>query len=81
VGADRPADRRADLVEPDAARGGDALDPDVRKGYQDITVRFSVKGDAPAEKLRALVEQSRNRSAVYDILTNHVPVRIEIDTD
>jgi uncharacterized OsmC-like protein len=57
------------------------LDPDVRNGYQDITVRFTVKGDAPAEKLRALVEQSRARSAVYDILTNHVPVRIEIDTD
>jgi uncharacterized OsmC-like protein len=27
--------------------------PDVRNGYQNITVRFTVKGDAPAEKLRS----------------------------
>jgi uncharacterized OsmC-like protein len=57
------------------------LDPDVRNGYQNITVRFTVKGDAPAEKLRALVEQSRARSAVYDVITNRVPVTIEVATD
>jgi len=56
------------------------LDPDVRNGYQQITVHFTVKGDAPAEKLRELVEQSRARSAVYDIITNGVPVTIQIDT-
>jgi uncharacterized OsmC-like protein len=57
------------------------LDPDVRNGYQNITVRFTVKGDAPAEKLRQLVEQSRARSAVYDILTGQVAVTIDVDTD
>jgi uncharacterized OsmC-like protein len=57
------------------------LDLDVRNGYQNITVQFTVKGDAPAEKLRALVEQSRARSAVYDIITNQVPVTIEVTTD
>jgi uncharacterized OsmC-like protein len=57
------------------------LDPSVRNGYQNITVRFTVKGDAPADKLRALVEQSRDRSAVFDVITNGVPVTIEIDTD
>jgi uncharacterized OsmC-like protein len=56
------------------------LDPDVRNGYKNITVRFTVKGDAPAEKLREIVEQSRARSAVYDILTDRVPVTIEIAT-
>jgi uncharacterized OsmC-like protein len=55
------------------------LNPDVRNGYEQITVRFTVKGDAPAEKLRALVEQSRARSAVYDIITNQVPVTIDVD--
>jgi uncharacterized OsmC-like protein len=55
------------------------LNPDVRNGYQGITVRFTVKGDAPAEKLRALVEQSRARSAVYDIITNTVPVTLEVE--
>jgi uncharacterized OsmC-like protein len=56
------------------------LNPDVRNGYQNITVRFTVKGDAPAEKLREIVEQSRNRSAVFDVITNAVPVSIEIAT-
>ena len=51
----------------------------VRNGYQGITVRFTIRGDAPAEKLRELVEQSRARSAVYDVLTNGVPVSIEVD--
>jgi uncharacterized OsmC-like protein len=55
------------------------LDSTVRNGYQGITVRFSVKGDAPAEKLRQIVEQSRARSAVYDVITNQVPVTIEVD--
>jgi uncharacterized OsmC-like protein len=57
------------------------LNPDVRNGYQGIKVRFTVKGDAPAAKLRELVEQSRARSAVYDVITQQVPVTIDIDTD
>jgi uncharacterized OsmC-like protein len=57
------------------------LDPDVRNGYQNLTVRFTVKGDAPAEKLREIVEQSRDRSAVFDVITNQVPVSIEIATE
>src|SRR4030095_13653126 len=53
------------------------LDPQVRNGYQQISVRFTVKGDAPAEKLREIVEQSRARSAVYDIINNQVPGAIQ----
>jgi uncharacterized OsmC-like protein len=56
------------------------LDPAVRNGYQQITVRFTIKGDAPADRLRELAEQSRARSAVYDIITNQVPITIEVDT-
>jgi uncharacterized OsmC-like protein len=56
------------------------LDPQVRNGYQQLTVRFTIKGDAPAEQLRELLEQSRARSAVYDVITNQVPVTIEVDT-
>ena len=54
--------------------------PEVRNGYQQIAVRFTVKGDAPAEKLREIVEQSRARSAVFDVITNGVPVTIDVDT-
>jgi uncharacterized OsmC-like protein len=57
------------------------LNPNVRNGYQNITVRFTVEGDAPAEKLRQIVEQSRTRSAVYDVITNQVPITIEINTN
>jgi uncharacterized OsmC-like protein len=57
------------------------LDPEVRNGFQNIAVRFTVKGDAPAEKLRKIVEQSRARSAVFDIITNQVPVSIEVETE
>jgi hypothetical protein len=42
-------------------------------------VRFTIKGDAPAEQLRELLEQSRARSAVYDVITNQVPVTIELE--
>jgi uncharacterized OsmC-like protein len=81
------AARRVRLTEVRSTVTGDidlngilGLDPDVRNGYQQLTVRFTIKGDAPAEKLRELVEQSRARSAVYDIITNGVPVTIEVDT-
>jgi uncharacterized OsmC-like protein len=56
------------------------LDPQVRNGYQQLTVRFTIKGDAPAETLRELMEQSRARSAVFDVITNRVPVTIQVDT-
>lgn len=54
------------------------LDTRVRNGYQHITVDIVVDGDAPAETLQALVEQSRARSAVYDVITNSVPVTVNV---
>jgi uncharacterized OsmC-like protein len=54
------------------------LDPNVRNGFSAVRVAFDVKGNAPAEKLESLVEQSRARSAVFDVLTNGVPVSIEV---
>ena len=55
------------------------LNPNSRNGYQNINVQFTIKGDAPDEVLRELIEQSRSRSAVYDIITNGVPVNIDVD--
>jgi uncharacterized OsmC-like protein len=52
----------------------------VRNGYERIRVTFTIAGDAPPEKLRQIVEQSRARSAVYDVLTNGVPVDLTINT-
>jgi len=54
------------------------LSDDVRNGYQQIRVSFVVRGDEPA-KLLSVVQQSRRRSAVFDVLTNGVPVSIDVD--
>jgi|SRR5689334_18897150 len=56
------------------------LDENVRNGYERIRITFTIAGDAPPEKLRQIVEQSRARSAVYDVLTNGVPVDLTINT-
>ena len=54
------------------------LSDEVRNGYQQIKVSFMLRGDDP-EKLRSVVEQSRRRSAVFDVVTNGVPVSIDVD--
>ena len=56
------------------------LSDEVRNGYERMRVDFRISGDAPAEKLAALVERSRARSAVFDVITNSVPVEINVTT-
>ncbi len=56
------------------------LSDSVRNGYRQIRVHFDVDGDATPEELRALVEQSRRRSAVYDVLANGTDVQIDVRT-
>jgi len=53
----------------------------VRNGYQGIRVSFRIAGDAPTETLRELVQQSRARSAVFDVLTNGTPVSLDVAVD
>jgi uncharacterized OsmC-like protein len=55
------------------------MSKEVRNGYQGIRASFSIKGDAPPEKLQEIVEQSRARSAVFDVLTNGVPVSMSVN--
>ncbi len=59
-------------------RGLLGISDEVRNGYQQLRVSFRIDGDAPAETLREIVEQSRARSAVYDVLTNGVDVTIDV---
>jgi uncharacterized OsmC-like protein len=61
-------------------RGCLGLDDSYRNGFTRIRATFSVKGDAPAEKLRSIVENATKRSAVYDMITNGVPVAVETVT-
>jgi uncharacterized OsmC-like protein len=61
-------------------RGILGIDRGVRNGFEGIRVVFHVKGAAEAEKLAALVQQSQARSAVYDVVTNGVPVTVDVAT-
>jgi uncharacterized OsmC-like protein len=61
------------------AQGILGLSDEVRNGYSSIKIDFSIRGDAPEEKLRQIVEQSRARSAVFDVITNQVPVEITVN--
>jgi uncharacterized OsmC-like protein len=79
------AARNVDLTEATATVEGDidllgilGLSDEVRNGFEQIKVGFTLRGDDP-DKLCAVVEQARDRSAVYDVLTNGVPVSIDVD--
>ena len=62
-------------------RGCLGLSGDVRNGFSNIRVSFKVQGDAPAEKLREIVERAQARSAVFDMVTNGVPVEVGVIAD
>ncbi len=55
-------------------------DGSVRNGFRQIQVHFHVEGDADDATLRALVEQSRRRSAVFDVLANGTDVVVDVAT-
>jgi uncharacterized OsmC-like protein len=62
-------------------QGALGLSDEHRNGFERVRVAFRVKGDAPPEKLREVVERARRRSAVYDIVAHGVPVAVEVMTD
>ncbi|HEX4187752.1 MAG TPA: OsmC family protein [Solirubrobacteraceae bacterium] len=62
-------------------RGALGVDDEPRNGFERISVSFRVTGDAPDDKLREVVERAKARSAVYDMVTNGVPVAVEVATD
>lgn len=79
------AARGIELTEVESTVKGDinllgilGMSDEVRNGYERIQVDFKIKGNAPEEKLRELVEQSRDRSAVFDVITNSVPVAVDV---
>ena len=53
-------------------------DPDVRNGFNDVTVRFEIDADASPDDIRAIVAQSQKRSAVFDIFTNPTNVTVAV---
>ena len=59
-------------------RGCLGLDDEYRNGFEQIRVSFRVEGDAPEEKLREVVARAQARSAVFDMVTNGVPVSVDV---
>ena len=62
-------------------RGALGVDDEARNGFERIGVSFRVTGNAPEEKLREVVDRAQRRSAVYDMVTNGVPVVVEVSSD
>ena len=62
-------------------RGALGVEEEPRNGFERIGVVFRVTGNAPEGKLREVVERAQKRSAVYDMVTNGVPVAVEVATD
>src|SRR5436305_6300781 len=61
-------------------RGALGVDEEPRNGFERMRVSFRITGNAPEEKLREVVERAQKRSAVYDMVTNGVPVAVEVTT-
>ena len=61
-------------------QGALGLSDDYRNGFERIRVGFRVRGDAPEEKLREIVARAQRRSAVFDMVTNGVPVEVEVES-
>jgi uncharacterized OsmC-like protein len=59
-------------------RGILGISDEVRNGYQNVTIRFEIEGDAPSEKMQHILDQAQARSAVFDVLTNGVHVSVGI---
>jgi uncharacterized OsmC-like protein len=56
------------------------LSDDYRNGFEQIRISFHVEGDAPEEKLKEIVARAQARSAVFDMVSNGVAVRVEATT-
>ena len=59
-------------------RGTLGISDEPRSGFERIRATFTVKGDAPAVELRAVMSRAKERAAVVDMLTNGVVVELEV---
>jgi uncharacterized OsmC-like protein len=59
-------------------RGLFDLSDKVRNGYQNIRVTYRIESDAPREKIEELVRIAQRFSPVFDIVSNPVPVTVEL---
>lgn len=62
-------------------RGVLGISDEVRRGFQNIRVTCKIEADAPQEKLEELVETAQKYSPVFDMVTNKVPVTVNMETE
>jgi uncharacterized OsmC-like protein len=81
------AARGVELTEVESILEGDmdvqgalGLSDDHRNGFERIRVSFRVAGNAPPEKLREIVRRAQQRSAVFDMVSNGVPISVHVAT-
>jgi uncharacterized OsmC-like protein len=81
------AARGVQLTEVESTLEGDmdvqgalGLSDEYRNGFERIRVAFRVEGNAPEEKLREIVARAQQRSAVFDMVTNGIPVTVDVAT-
>ena len=55
------------------------MDEKVRSGYKNISIHLKVTGDVPEETLKELVQVAQARSPVYDMVSNPVPIAVQVD--
>ena len=68
-------------VEGDIDLLGALGDEDERRnGFELIRASFRIEGEAPQETLREIAEQACRRSAVLGVVTNGVPVAVDVTT-
>jgi uncharacterized OsmC-like protein len=60
-------------------RGYLGISKEVRNGYQEVRVQFSIDSDASDDVLCDLLEMAQRTSPVFDIVTNRVPVSVDFE--
>lgn len=61
-------------------RGALGLSDEVRNGFENINITFTIEGDADEQTLRDLMERARQRSFVFDCVSNGIPTSLEVKT-
>lgn len=54
------------------------MSDEVRNGYDEIRMNFHIDADAPREQIEELLHYAKNRSPVFDVVTNGVPVKVQL---
>ncbi len=65
------------VTAPMDVRGVLGIDPDVRKGFPEVTISFDVDADCDDEQINALIAGGVKYSAIYDVLVN--PTEVIVD--